>query len=175
MEKIKNLMSRWILALLATVLVLTGLVGCSSQDVETALDVAIGVLEVAEALEKESEIENDVTPSVTELSSESQSPTEEIETEIETEADKEEPVIDEDGHYTSKEEVALYIHTYGKLPSNFISKNEAEELGWKKKQGEAGQLHVVAPGLSIGGSRFGNYEGLLPEAKGRKYYECDIN
>lgn len=175
MKKIKDLMSRWILALLATVLVLTGLVGCSSQDVETALDVAIGVLEVAEALEKESEIENDVTPSVTELSSESQSPTEEIETEIETEADKEEPVIDEDGHYTSKEEVALYIHTYGKLPSNFISKNEAEELGWKKKQGEAGQLHVVAPGMSIGGSRFGNYEGLLPEAKGRKYYECDIN
>lgn len=175
MEKIKNLMSRWVFTLLAAVLVLTGLVGCSSQDVETALDVAIGVLEVAEALEKESEIENDVTPSVTELSSESQSPTEEIETEIETEADKEEPVIDEDGHYTSKEEVALYIHTYGKLPSNFISKNEAEELGWKKKQGEAGQLHVVAPGMSIGGSRFGNYEGLLPEAKGRKYYECDIN
>lgn len=175
MEKIKNLMSRWVFTLLAAVLVLTGLVGCSSQDVETALDVAIGVLEVAEALETESEIENDVTPSVTELSSESQSPTEEIETEIETEADKEEPAIDEDGHYTSKEEVALYIHTYGKLPSNFISKNEAEELGWKKKQGEAGQLHVVAPGMSIGGSRFGNYEGLLPEAKGRKYYECDIN
>ena len=110
MEKIKNLMSRWVFTLLAAVLVLTGLVGCSSQDVETALDVAIGVLEVAEALEKESEIENDVTPSVTELSSESQSPTEEIETEIEPEADKEEPVIDEDGHYTSKEE-SLSIFT----------------------------------------------------------------
>ena len=166
MKKIKDLMSRWILALLATVLVLTGLVGCSSQDVETALDVAIEVLEVAEALEAESETEESDLLPVTESSSESQSPTEEIETET---------VIDEDGHYTSKEEVALYIHTYGKLPSNFISKNEAEELGWKKKQGEAGQLHVVAPGMSIGGSRFGNYEGLLPEAKGRKYYECDIN
>ena len=175
MEKIKNLMSRWVFTLLAAVLVLTGLVGCSSQDVETALDVAIEVLEVAEALEAESETEESDLLPVTESSSESQSPTEEIETEIETEADKEEPVIDEDGHYTSKEEVALYIHTYGKLPSNFISKNEAEELGWKKKQGEAGQLHVVAPGMSIGGSRFGNYEGLLPEAKGRKYYECDIN
>ena len=175
MEKIKNLMSRWVFTLLAAVLVLTGLVGCSSQDVETALDVAIGVLEVAEALEAESETEESDLLPVTESSSESQSPTEEIETEIETEADKEEPAIDEDGHYTSKEEVALYIHTYGKLPSNFISKNEAEELGWKKKQGEAGQLHVVAPGMSIGGSRFGNYEGLLPEAKGRKYYECDIN
>ena len=175
MEKIKNLMSRWVFTLLAAVLVLTGLVGCSSQDVETALDVAIEVLEVAEALEAESETEESDLLPVTESSSESQSPTEEIGTEIETEADKEEPVIDEDGHYTSKEEVALYIHTYGKLPSNFISKNEAEELGWKKKQGEAGQLHVVAPGMSIGGSRFGNYEGLLPEAKGRKYYECDIN
>ena len=27
--------------------------------------------------------------------------------------------IDEDGSYTSKEEVALYIHTYGRLPGNF--------------------------------------------------------
>ena len=78
------------------------------------------------------------------------------------------PTIDEDGHYTSKEEVALYLHMYGKLPSNFITKKEAEDLGWKKKDGEAGQLHVVAPGMSIGGSTFGNYEGLLPEKKGRK-------
>lgn len=86
-----------------------------------------------------------------------------------------EPQIDEDGSYTSKEDVALYLHTYGKLPSNFITKNEAEELGWKQKQGEAGHLHVVAPGKSIGGSKFGNYEELLPKKKGRQYYECDIN
>lgn len=93
----------------------------------------------------------------------------------EADESEEEVTIEEDGHYTSKEEVALYLHVYGKLPSNFISKKEAEELGWKKKQGEAGQLHKVAPGMSIGGSSFGNYEGLLPEKKGRKYYECDIN
>lgn len=85
------------------------------------------------------------------------------------------PEIDEQGTYTSKEEVALYLHTYGKLPSNFITKKEAEDLGWKKKQGHAGDLDAVAPGKSIGGSRFGNYEGQLPEKKGRKYYECDIN
>ena len=30
-------------------------------------------------------------------------------------------------------------------------------------------------GTAIGGSRFGNYEGLLPEAKGRTYTECDID
>lgn len=92
-----------------------------------------------------------------------------------TETTAETPVIDEDGTYTSKDEVALYIHTYGKLPSNYITKDEAEELGWKKKQGKAGQLQNVAPGKSIGGSRFGNYEGQLPDKKGRKYYECDIN
>ena len=87
MERMKKWFSKWALALLATLMVLTGLVGCSSKDskeVETALDVAI-------------------------------------------------EVIDEDGHYTSKEDVALYLHTYGKLPSNFITKKEAENLGWKKK------------------------------------------
>ena len=30
-------------------------------------------------------------------------------------------------------------------------------------------------GKCIGGSRFGNYEGLLPEADGRTYTECDID
>ncbi len=80
--------------------------------------------------------------------------------------------IDEHGSYTSKEEVALYIHTYGHLPDNYITKKQAEKLGWDNR---AGNLQDVAPGKSIGGSRFGNYEGLLPDAKGRNYYECDIN
>ena len=80
--------------------------------------------------------------------------------------------IDEHGSYTSKEEVALYLHTYGHLPENYITKKQAEKLGWNNR---AGNLQDVAPGKSIGGSRFGNYEGLLPDAKGRNYYECDIN
>ena len=83
--------------------------------------------------------------------------------------------VSEGESYTSKEEVALYLHLYGKLPSNFITKKEAEALGWKKEPGEAGELQNVAPGKSIGGDRFGNYEKLLPEKKGRKYFECDIN
>ncbi|MGN1069057.1 MAG: ribonuclease domain-containing protein [Candidatus Fimadaptatus sp.] len=29
--------------------------------------------------------------------------------------------------------------------------------------------------MSIGGDRFGNREGLLPDARGRQYYECDVN
>lgn len=78
--------------------------------------------------------------------------------------------IDEDGSYTSKEEVALYIHTYGRLPGNFISKKEAQALGWP-----GGSLEPYAPGKCIGGSWFGNYEGLLPEKEGRTYTECDID
>ena len=80
-----------------------------------------------------------------------------------------EPLIDEDGSYTTKEDVALYIYTYGKLPDNFITKNEARDLGWS-----GGGLEDYAPGKCIGGDRFGNYEGLLPDAPGRTWTECDI-
>ena len=81
-----------------------------------------------------------------------------------------EPVIDEDGWYYSKEDVALYIYTYGKLPENFITKNEARDLGW-----EGGSVERYKDGAAIGGDKFGNYEGLLPKKSGRKYYECDID
>ena len=80
------------------------------------------------------------------------------------------PAIDESGTYTTKEDVALYIHTYGHLPQNFITKDEARDLGW-----EGGGLEDFAPGKCIGGDRFGNYEGLLPDAPGRKWTECDID
>jgi len=84
--------------------------------------------------------------------------------------DSDDAAIDEDGVYTSKEDVSLYIYTYKKLPSNFITKEEARALGW-----EGGSLEDYAPGMCIGGNTFGNYEGLLPEADGRTYTECDID
>lgn len=80
--------------------------------------------------------------------------------------------IDIDGEYTSKEDLALYIYKYKNLPSNFISKKEARDLGWDSKEGN---LWDVAPGKSIGGDYFANREGLLPEKDSRKYYECDVN
>ena len=80
--------------------------------------------------------------------------------------------VTEDGTYTSKEEVAEYLHLFGHLPDNFITKNEAKDLGWVSSWGN---LDEVAPGKSIGGDYFGNYEGQLPTKKGRKYYECDID
>jgi len=82
--------------------------------------------------------------------------------------DTQEAAIAPDGHYTTKEDVALYIHTYGCLPDNFMTKDEARSLGW-----EGGGLDGYADGMCIGGDRFGNYEGLLPED--RAYKECDID
>ena len=78
--------------------------------------------------------------------------------------------IEEDGWYYSTEDVALYLYTYGELPENFITKKEAQKLGWDNKKGN---LWEVADGMCIGGDHFGNYEGLLPEED--DYTECDVN
>ena len=77
---------------------------------------------------------------------------------------------DPDGSYTSAEDVSAYLIAYGRLPENFITKKKARDLGW-----EGGSLEPYAPGMCIGGDKFGNYEGNLPEKDGRTYYECDIN
>lgn len=74
--------------------------------------------------------------------------------------------------YSTKDEVAAYIKQFQALPPNYMRKQEATQLGWDNTQGN---LWDVAEGMSIGGDRFGNREGLLPEAKGRQYYECDVN
>ena len=75
--------------------------------------------------------------------------------------------------YTSRDDVALYIHLYNHLPPNFITKSEARKCGW-----EGGSLEGISgipSGSCIGGDRFGNNEGLLPKVQGRTYYECDID
>ena len=85
---------------------------------------------------------------------------------------KAEESISEEGEYSSMTEVAAYIHLYGRLPSNYISKTKAKDQGWIQSEGN---LQEVLPGKSIGGSRFYNDEGVLPEKDGRKYTECDID
>lgn len=106
------------------------------------------------------------------LSGESVQASEEIPSEEGT-ADESEAIITEElldpsGTYTSKEDVSLYLHLYGELPGNFITKSEARDLGW-----EGGSLEPYAPGMCIGGDHFGNYEELLPTD--RTYHECDID
>lgn len=75
--------------------------------------------------------------------------------------------IDEDGSYTSKEDVALYLWTYKHLPKNFLTKSAARALGW-----EGGSVEAFAPGCAIGGDTFGNFEEILPPGS---YRECDID
>ena len=77
---------------------------------------------------------------------------------------------DEARLYYDAESVAKYLNAYGHLPANYITKNEARELGW-----EGGTPEAYLEGAAIGGDRFGNREGLLPAAPGRSYTECDID
>ena len=80
--------------------------------------------------------------------------------------------VAENGTYTSKDEVAAYIYEFGHLPSNYITKDEAADAGWKSG---GRSLDEVCPGKSIGGDKFSNREGKLPKAKGRTWTECDID
>ncbi len=79
-------------------------------------------------------------------------------------------LVVEGEYYYDVEKVVLYIHTYGELPENYITKNEARDLGW-----EGGSVEPYLEGAAIGGDYFGNREELLPEADGREYTECDID
>lgn len=128
-----------------------------------------------------SKIESSKTESVKDGKNQSKDSTSKEETTTISESEEEtlqesvtekEVQVEENGNYTSKEEVALYIHTYGKLPVNYITKKEAQDMGWDPSKGN---LSDILPGMSIGGSAFGNYEGTLPRANGRRYFECDID
>jgi len=105
-------------------------------------------------------------PEDTAVATETTEATEEI-TEATVVTSEEVAAISYEGSYTTAEDVALFIYTYNELPSNFITKNEARALGW-----EGGSLERYAPGMCIGGDRFGNYEGVLPAGN---YTECDID
>ena len=141
-----------------------GLSGCEDSD-SLLSDVASIVIDL---LTGDDAAETEALPFETETKSAEGNQT--VEPAAETTAPKGYP--DEDGRYTKPEDVALYLHTYGKLPKNFITKKEAQELGW---DADKGNLWEVTDKMSIGGDSFGNREGLLPSKKGRKWYECDVN
>ncbi len=162
-------MKRWI-ALLAALVMLFTMSACSAEEL---LDTTLQIME-------EVSIEEDILSEELPEENFTELPEEDAEAVWEEESaeivyPEEEPstsssAIAEDGTYTHKDDVALYIYTYGELPDNFMTKNEARDLGWP-----GGSLEDYAPGMCIGGDRFGNYEGLLPEAQGRTYTECDID
>ena len=65
----------------------------------------------------------------------------------------------------------VYLKAYGKLPDYYITKEEAENLGWSKGK----NLAHFAPGKMIGGDIFDNRNHILPEKEGRIWYECDVD
>lgn len=150
--------------------------GISSQD--DAADVLESYQETSGSYsgEVQQAIEDDITGTIEELGeSEGLQDTKDLLAADELQQTEEEApdkgggeAIDRDGSYTSKEDVALYLHVYGELPQNFMTKKQAKKLGWS-----GGSLEDYAPGMCIGGDYFGNYEGLLP--KDREYHECDID
>lgn len=155
-------MKKWMNGLLAFVLAFT-LTACGAAG--TVGDIG----QSAEATQTEQSVEVDEAGAVEQDEAEAASADAQTGSEV-TDNSSDTAALDEDGTYTGKEDVAAYIHTYGHLPNNFITKKEAEKLGWS-----GGSLEPYAPGKCIGGSRFGNYEGILPEKDGRKYTECDID
>ena len=145
-----------ILALLLALVMTFGLFACTAMPLETEPVESLPVL---------------TEPMETEPAQTAPLETEPPETEsAQTEPEETEALLDPDGWYYSAEEVALYLVTYGELPSNFITKNEARDLGW-----EGGSVQRYKEGAAIGGDKFGNREGILPKASGRQYYECDID
>lgn len=76
-----------------------------------------------------------------------------------------------EGPITDPQGIADWLFSHDMtLPDNFITKREARALGWDPSWNYVGD---VAPGMSIGGDRFGNYEGKLPEGWGVYYWEAD--
>lgn len=171
-------MMKRILSLLLVLSLLFGLTACSidQETIDLAADVAISLLEEAADTE-EAPVSPQETPEIEPIEEPSpeeipEEPTEEAPpaAEIPAEEEPEEAAIDEYGWYTTKDDVALYLYTYGRLPDNFMTKKDARALGW-----EGGGLDPFAKDMCIGGDRFGNYEGILPDAPGRSWTECDID
>lgn len=177
------------LALALALLLSFSLFGCTTEELETAGEIIGAVAEIADAARDEQNTadgeaaaddgkENITKPPTADQAERPaaeeepvEQPVEPTEPEDKPEAQPEEearPAIDRDGIYTSKEDVALYLWTYGELPRNFMTKKEARKLGWP-----GGGLDDYAQDMCIGGDTFGNREGLLPGKY--KYIECDID
>ena len=169
-------MKKW-LSLLLAALMLFSLTACTQEEVDTTLEILDAVVsalpeeEEAPAPQPEETLPDSQAPAAAEQSPVIFPAVDQQRPVIETQPPVEQaPALPEDGQYDDKDNVALYIHLYGKLPSNYVTKKDAEALyGW-----QGGALDVIAPGKAIGGSYYGNYEGLLPDADGREWTECDI-
>ena len=65
-----------------------------------------------------------------------------------------------------------YLRNYGKLPNCYITKENAQELGYKSY---LGNLSKVAPGRMLFKGIYQNRNRHLPTTPTRTWYEADIN
>lgn len=163
-------MKKWI-CLLGALLTLN-LCSCSQEDVDLVFDVAEALLAEDPAADMDDDAADETIPTAEDAPEEVAADPEE--------AEKPAAVPEEDPapqtapqevafgeYYYDVENVVLYLDTYGELPENYITKNEARDLGWN-----GGSVENYQDGAAIGGDRFGNYEGLLPNGS---WVECDID
>ena len=137
--------------------------GCGSSNNTSSAANVTSVTTVTSATSASTSGTAATTPTTTKAATETQA-------ENTSQADEHGNAPARDGYYYDVENVVLYLEEYGELPPNYITKKEAEALGWS-----GGSVEDYKEGAAIGGDRFGNYEELLPEADGRKYTECDID
>lgn len=149
----RNIQTR-ILALLLAALMLLGLTACGEEIVGLTENV-FSEPEITETAVSEEIPDEPETPEAPEA---------------EADTGTSDSAVTEGEYYYDLEHVVLYLDRYGVLPDNYITKDEARALGW-----EGGSVENYLDGAAIGGDRFGNREGLLPEASGRSYTECDID
>lgn len=169
-------MKKRILSLLLALIMLLGLTGCA--EVVSQLPVEDIAEAALEAVLSDGEESGGVAAVTVISGSDEEAPENEDVPETEEEPQQmpvEGPAeyemgIDQEGYYYGLENVVLYLDTYGCLPGNYITKNEARDLGWS-----GGSVENYLEGAAIGGDSFGNREGLLPKADGRKYTECDLD
>ena len=83
--------------------------------------------------------------------------------------------VEESGLYTTKDSVAAYLCKFDKLPANYVGKNEGKKLYESETGNTFGKWNFnpwKTIGVMIGGDKFGNNEGLLPEGS---YHEADVD
>ena len=67
-------------------------------------------------------------------------------------------------------DVISSLRNTGELPKDYITKEQAKQLGWK----EGKSLNNFAPGKKLGGNIFENRNNLLPTKANRVWYEADV-
>ncbi len=80
----------------------------------------------------------------------------------------------ENQEYSNYLDVVSYIYHFHKLPKNYLTKSQAEALGWSGSGSNVWQNDSLY-GKLIGGDNFYNNEGNLPSVTGYAYVEVDVN